>query len=120
MEEGRRIGLIGMARCYEDARTDFVVAIAGPERAYSEDWLGFLRQCTVEMLGDATFPEVLTVGAGVLRIGTTSYSHGFGIFQRGVCVSLSDAVVVWVNANGRPRVAGEDVKAQLRKEMLHL
>ena len=118
MEDGRRIGLIGMARYYEDARTDFVVAVAGPERAYSEAWVGFLRQCTVEMLGDAMFPEPLIVCGGVLRIGTTSYSHGFGIFQRGECISLSDSVVVWVDANGRPRAVSEDVKGPLRKNML--
>lgn len=116
--DGYRVGPLGMARYYEDARMDFVAAIIGKERLHDKSWKGFLRQCTIEMLADATFPGALTVGGCMLHIGNTSYKCGFGLFQHGICVSLSDSVVVWVDDDHRPHALSEEDKAPLRKEML--
>lgn len=115
---GNRVGTIGLARYYEDARMEFIAALAGKARLHDGTWKGFLRQCSIELLGDVTFPTTLTVGGGVLHVGTTSYRCGFGLFQHGVCVSLSDATVVLVDNNGRPRAVAEEAKALLQRERL--
>lgn len=113
-----RIGPIGMARYCEEARMAFIAALIGKDHVLDDGWKGFVRQCTIEMLGDVTFPGILTVGGGVLRIGNTSCAYGFGFFVGGVCVCLSDSVNVWVDDNGRPAAIGEAVRAALGKEML--
>lgn len=118
MVDGNRIGPIGMARYCEEARMAVVAAIIGKDRVLDEGWKGFVRQCTIEMLAPLTFPETLVVGGGVIRIGKTSCNYGFGFFQQGVCVGLSDSANVWVNDQGRSTPISEAVKAVLQKEML--
>ena len=109
---GHRIGLVSMARYYEESRTCFLMTInSGKKRSYDKKrGMSFVRQLVIEMLEDVIFPEVLTVGGGILRIGTTSFSYGFGVFQRGKCVSLSDAVSVLVTESGQPKPLSEEMK----------
>ena len=43
----------------------------------------------------------------MLRIGNSSYTYGMGMFQDGACVSVSDAVLVYADANGPARLPDE-------------
>lgn len=112
MANGHRIDLVGMARYYEEARTCFLMKVnAGKKRSFDKkQGMSFVRQLVIEMLDDVIFPEALSVGGGFLRIGTTSLRYGFGVFQRGKCVSLSDAVSVHVTEGGQPKPINEEMK----------
>ena len=124
MVTDHHIGLIGMARYYEESRVRFFMnAYFEENQSYAQKkdqkrGMSFVRKFVIEMLDDVIFPESLIVGGGFLRIGTTSYSYGFGVFQRGKCVSLSDAVSVMVTESGQPKPISEEVKVLLKKKML--
>jgi len=119
-ENDHRIGLVGMARYYEESRTCFMMtANSGKKRSYDKkSGMSFVRQLIIEMLDDVIFPETLIVGGGILRIGTTSFSYGFGVFQRGKCVSLSDTTSVMVTESGQPKPLSKEMKTLYKKIML--
>ncbi len=59
---------------------------------------------SIDYLHEASYPGALEVGVGVLRIGNSSYQFGMGMFQHGLCVSVSDAVMVFADKNGPARL----------------
>jgi acyl-CoA thioester hydrolase len=59
---------------------------------------------SIDYLREASYPGTLEIGIGVLRIGNSSYTYGMAMFQDGACVSTSDAVLVYADANGPARL----------------
>ncbi len=115
---GRCIGSVGIARYFEDARMNFIAELVGRSGLDRSDWNSVIRQCSVESVADMAYPGSVTVGCSILRVGNTSYQGGYGIFQDGVCMALSDAVLVWIDDDYRPVTPHALVTATLKKEML--
>ena len=59
---------------------------------------------SIDYLREAGYPGELEIGVGVLRIGTSSYTFGMGMFQHGECASVSDAVMVFADPAGPIRI----------------
>ena len=101
---------------HEDARASLnqeVFAAAGPL-----DGPRFMAvQNTTHFLAQAFWPGELTVGAGVGRIGRTSYVACTGVFHGSACVSLCDTVLVLV-ADSTPQPLGDAVRAALTGYLL--
>jgi acyl-CoA thioester hydrolase len=58
-------------------------------------------------LDAGSYPGTLDIGVGVLRIGNSSYTYGMAMFQEGLCVSVSEAVLVFADASGPARLPDE-------------
>jgi acyl-CoA thioester hydrolase len=115
---GRCIGSVGIARYFEDARMNFIAELIGRSGMVRSSWNTVIRQCSIEAVADMVYPGKVTAGCSILRVGNTSYQGGYGIFQNGVCVALSDATLVWIDDDYRPIVPLDLVTATLKKEML--
>ena len=70
------------------------------------------RQYTVRFLGEVNFPDQVTVGTGIGRIGNSSFSSQQALFVNGECVGLSDAAMVLTYEGSPTRIDDE-----LRKKM---
>ena len=55
---------------------------------------------SVDYLDEVHYPGEVTLGVGVLRIGTTSYSLGLGLFQNDHCAGVAMAVLVHADKSG--------------------
>jgi len=99
------INNVAIAQYYEEARVASMTRMFGDVRIPTPAGERvLLAHQSVDYLQEATYPGTLEAGLGVLRIGNTSWTLGMGMFQAGRCVSISDAVLVYADANGPARV----------------
>lgn len=72
---------------------------------------------SVDYLGEVLWPDPICVCVGVSGVGTTSFSLGLGLFQRGKCVGISDTVLVHMTQQGPTRIP-DNVREVLASRML--
>jgi acyl-CoA thioester hydrolase len=95
------INNVAIAQYYEEARVSTTMMVMGGRRVASPDGERILiaHQC-IDYLREATYPGALEIGIGVLRVGRSSFRYGMAMFQDGACVSVSEAVLVYADAQG--------------------
>ena len=69
-------------------------------------------QNAVHFLAEAHWPALIRTGAGVGRIGRTSYIASTGLFIDGACIGVCDTVLVLVGEDG-PAPIPDDFRAAL-------
>ena len=74
-------------------------------------------QNAVHFLAEAHWPATIQTGAGVGRIGRTSYVASTGLFIDGSCIGVCDTVLVLVDDNG-PAPLPDDFRAALETVLL--
>jgi acyl-CoA thioester hydrolase len=95
------INNVAIAQYYEEARVSTTMMVMGGRRVASPDGERILiAHQSIDYLREATYPGALEVGIGVLRIGRSSFRYGMAMFQDGACVSVSEAVLVYADAQG--------------------
>lgn len=70
-------------------------------------------QNAVHFLAEAHWPALVTTGAGVGRIGRTSFIASTGLFIDGTCVGVCDTVLVLLDDDG-PVPFNDDDRARLK------
>ena len=120
VDSQRHLNNVALARFYEDARVRFTADIGA--RAAFEPRHGLLvAEVTIQYLAEGGYPDVLDVGAGVLRIGRSSFTLGQALFQRGRCIGTSDTTLVYVHrAEGGARPLPDEARAILQAHGLRL
>jgi len=114
----RHLNNARIAEFYQEGRVAFHRSLQedfGWERARGLRTL--VAHQSTDFLNEVSYPGIVTVGAGVLRIGNTSYTLGLSMHQNGNCVGLSTAVLVHANAEG-PRPLAADYRGMLEKRLL--
>ncbi len=74
-------------------------------------------QNAVHFLAEAHWPATIVTGAGIGRIGRTSYIASTGLFRDGTCIGVCDTVLVLVGDNG-PIPIPDDFRAALETVLL--
>lgn len=74
-------------------------------------------QNAVHFLAEAHWPATIATGAGIGRIGRTSYIASTGLFRDGTCIGVCDTVLVLVGDNG-PIPIPDDFRAALETVLL--
>ena len=64
-------------------------------------------QNAVHFLAEAHWPAVIQTGAGVGRIGRTSFTASTGLFLGGACIGVCDTVLVLLGDEGPMALPGE-------------
>ncbi len=99
------INNIAIAQYYEEARVAVGARMLGAVRIPTPAGERVLiAHQSIDYVQEAGYPGTLEVGVGVLRIGTTSWTYGMGMFQQARCVSVSSAVMVLADDNGPVRL----------------
>lgn len=103
------INNVAIAQYYEEARVSASMTMMDgrriPTDAGGERIL--IAHQAIDYLREASYPGTLEIGIGVLRVGNSSYTYGMAMFQDGACVSVSEAVLVYADANGPARLPNE-------------
>jgi acyl-CoA thioester hydrolase len=71
----------------------------------------------VHFLVEAHWPATIATGAGVGRIGRTSYVASTGLFIDGTCIGVCDTVLVALGDNG-PEPLTEEFRAALQTVLM--
>ena len=74
-------------------------------------------QNTVHFLAEAHWPALIDTGAGVGRIGRTSYVASTGLFIDGACIGVCDTVLVLLDDDG-PVPISPEFRAALQTVLL--
>ncbi len=95
------INNVALAQYYEEARVSTTMKVMDGQHIPTPDGERILiAHQSIDYLLEAGYPGTLEVGVGVLRIGRSSFTYGMAMFQEDRCVSVSDAVLVYADANG--------------------
>ncbi|MGI9123565.1 MAG: acyl-CoA thioesterase, partial [Mycobacterium sp.] len=86
-------------------------------RAGAKDFRIVTSQNAVHFLAEAHWPALIQTGAGVGRIGRTSYIASTGLFIGGRCIGVCDTVLVLLDDQG-PTPLPEDFQAGLETVLL--
>lgn len=74
-------------------------------------------QNAVHFLAEAYWPAMIQTGAGVGRIGRTSFVASTGLFVEGACIGVCDTVLVLLGESG-PVPVPDDFRAALQTVLL--
>lgn len=94
------INNVAMAGLFEAGRIKFNHAngTANHPRTKDERWL--IAAVSINYIAEAYFPDPVSIGHGIKRIGNSSWEIASAAFQNGICVATCDATLVYTNANG--------------------
>jgi acyl-CoA thioester hydrolase len=107
-----------LARLYEDARVRFTNG-SGVREAWEPGCRFVVAEVTISYLAEGGFPDPVTLGSGVLRIGGSSHSIAQGLFQNGRCIGVADTTLVYVSAaDGAARPLNDEMRRRLEALML--
>lgn len=101
---------VALMQYFQEAQVQLIASLRGT------DGLGplrtFVAEQTVRYLLEVHYPNPVTVGIGLLGLGTTSLRLGAALFQDGQCRVVYDRVLVCVHAS-RPTPIPETYRSQL-------
>lgn len=109
---------VAIMRLFEEARVRF--ALFSRSESFGElkaQMRVVAKDLRFSFLREAVYPDPVTVGAGIRHIGNSSYQVGCAMFQRGVCVALSDAVLVSSDGE-RSQPIPDFIRAALRRHVI--
>src|SRR5262245_56509184 len=96
---------VRIAEFYQEGRVSFNHALRKEydlERAPGQRTLVARQQ--LDYLAEVEWPGPITVAAGISRIGGASFVMALALFQKGKCVGVSDATLVYATKDGPARL----------------
>jgi acyl-CoA thioester hydrolase len=114
----RHLNNVALARIYEEARVRFIDDSGVRERFEPKHWF-VIVELSIQYLAEGGYPDMLTVGTGLVRVGGSSFTIAHGLFQNGRCIGTAESVLVYVNrAEGGSRPLPEPARAALSRHLL--
>lgn len=98
MDYNAHINNVAVYLLYDEARVRLNQILYPKEQQLLSDMKVYIVDVHVTMLGEAFYPGNVQVGTGFLKIGTSSFTYGQGMFQQGRCIGLAEAVAVYAVA----------------------
>jgi acyl-CoA thioester hydrolase len=96
---------VRIAEFYQEGRVSFNHALRKEydlEREPGQRTL--VARQSMDYLAEVEWPGLITIGAGISRIGGASFSMALAMFQNGKCVGISDATLVYATKDGPTRM----------------
>ena len=118
MDANAHLNNLALEAMHENARATMNRDVL-PE-AYRAGWRRLrlvTSQNAVHFLAEAHWPALIQTGAGVGRIGRTSYVASTGLFRDGACIGLCDTVLVLLDQHG-PAPLPDELRAALQTLLL--
>lgn len=109
----RHLNNVAIAQVYEEARVRFIDESGVREHFEPKHWF-VIAELSIQYLAEGAYPDLLTVGTGVVRVGGSSFTIAHGLFQNGRCIGTAESVLVYVNRlEGGSRPLPEAARAVL-------
>jgi acyl-CoA thioester hydrolase len=108
---------VRLLELYQEGRTSFNLAIWEGLNLDPRTHRLLVASQSIDYLHEVEWPDSVTVGIGIARLGNKSYTLGLGMFQRGKCVGVSNTVLVYATDVG-PAPLPERLRGALKAKML--
>jgi len=116
MDPLRHLNNVALAGIYEEGRVRFGLSVNDSYIHHKGQRL-VIAEVNIRYLAEGHYPGALTVAAGVIRVGNSSYVLGQALFQAGHCIGVCDTVLVYT-ADHRPHPLPDGFKAALLGKMI--
>ena len=93
---------VAYAAYVEASRTMFVGSLLNLNPTKDIDFI--LVSVKIDYLKEIRYPGTVKVGARVIRLGTKSFTTGFGVFLNDECVATSESVNVFFSLKNRKTI----------------
>ena len=118
MDANAHLNNLALESLHENARATMNQRLLpGAYRAGPKRLRLVTSQNAVHFLAEAHWPSMIQTGAGVGRIGRTSFIAATGLFVAGECIGVCDTVLVMLGDNGPEPIRG-DFREALQAAML--
>lgn len=118
MDANAHLNNLALEAMHENARATMNQALfPAAYRAGRKPFRIVTSQNAVHFLAEAHWPATITTGAGIGRIGRTSYIASTALFLNGACIGVCDTVLVLLDDNG-PMPIPDDFRAALQTKVL--
>ncbi|WP_310474871.1 thioesterase family protein [Sandarakinorhabdus sp.] len=94
MDVNGHLNNVAIARLFEDARVRY--NRDGPLNPAASGTQSYfvIAHVAIDYLAEGNFPDPMTIGLGIARIGGSSFTAALAAFQNGSCIALCDSVMV--------------------------
>jgi acyl-CoA thioester hydrolase len=101
VDSQRHLNNVAISAYYEDSRATLARHLFG-ENYYAgpRDFRFVVLRNTLHYLAEAPYPATYEVGAGITRVGGSSFEESLGLFLDGRCVGLCETVMVHLTDAG--------------------
>ena len=116
----KHINNVAIAGLYEESRLQFHREVFRELRKSlknKDQYRTVLADIHINYLQEAHYPYHITVGVGVGHVGNTSYSLHGCMFQKGICIGLSEAVIVF-SQPGKTMPIPDSVRTVLKQNLV--
>jgi len=118
LDPNRHLNNVRLMEYYQEARVMFHAALHDEFAALAaRDGRTLVAHQSIDYLGEVGHPGKVTVGVGVLRVGTSSFTLGLGMFQEGRCTGIAATVIVHSDNAGPSPLPGS-LREILKKKLL--
>lgn len=107
------LNAIRIGKFYEEARASFY-KLLNPGQRHPRVLVAELK---IRYLGEGFWPGTVEVRTGIVRLGSSAFTMGQGLWQNGVCIGLCDTVLVH-GAKGRSAPLPQEFRGQLERYRL--
>lgn len=99
MDVNGHLNNVAFARLFEETRVRFNRAglTAGQHRSGI-----VVAHVAIDYLAEGSYPAPVSIGHGISRIGSSSFTMAMAAFQEGACLALCDSVLVHRNPETGP------------------
>lgn len=119
MDVNGHLNNVAFARLFEETRVRFnrgVFGSAGPAAEKRSSVV--IAHVAIDYLAEGNYPAPVTIGYGVSRIGSSSFTTAMAAFQEGVCIALCDSVLVHRDPQTGPAPITPAVRTRLEAHAL--
>ena len=98
MDALRHLNNVAVARFYESARSRFFLEVFDQKiwpLELEEGVLLGMVEANISYFKEGFYPDPVSIGTSVARVGKSSYGLVQGLFQNGECIGLCDSVFVF-------------------------
>jgi acyl-CoA thioester hydrolase len=118
MDIFRHVNNVAIARFYEEGRLRFMASLRAEDEVFANTAFRLIvAHVGIDYLGEAGYPEDITVGVAVASLGNTSFRYAEALFQQGRCIGLAEVVLTHLES-GKPTALPETVRAALGRYLL--
>jgi acyl-CoA thioester hydrolase len=100
LDSQKHLNNVRILELYQEARISFNLALWEGSKLDPRSHRVLVVRQSIDYVAEVKWPGAISIGVGVSHTGNTSYTLGLAMFQNGMCVGLSDAVLVYATEHG--------------------
>ncbi len=118
LDTQKHINNVRVAELYQESRVKFIRSSFETERVLK--YRKVLADIHIAYRGELHFGDPVAFGVGVERVGNSSLVIVSAAFQGGQCMSTSEAVLVFLDDDGKPKTIPDKVREDVKPFMVTL